>query len=129
MDNGKSIDDLPDGGWEPPVDTTLRKSSRTAKIAAHPRLTLDDGSSFRENMKRLEKGWGGSPGCKAQNLLTFSLSANKLVNRDRIMYCGGHATIPGLVGTQSRTPERPQGQSGWRSRFFLDRIIHSCLYR
>ena len=47
MDNGKSIDDLPDGGWEPPVDTTLRKSSRMRRSQRIPGVTLDDGSSFR----------------------------------------------------------------------------------
>ena len=56
MDNGKSIDDEPDGGWEPPVDLTLRKSSRMRRSQRIPGVTLDDGSSFRENMKRLEKG-------------------------------------------------------------------------
>ena len=59
MDNGKSIDDEPDGGWEPPVDLTLRKSSRLRRSSRIPGVTLDDGSSFRENMKRLEKGWRG----------------------------------------------------------------------
>ena len=126
MDNGKSIDDLPDGGWEPPVDTTLRKSSRMRRSQRIPGVTLDDGSSFRENMKRLEKGWRGSPGCKAQNLLTFSLSANKLVNRDRIMYCGGDATIPGLVGTpasQEHQNDRKAKVAGGRD-FSLTEFIH-----
>ena len=48
MDNGKSIDDLPDGGWEPPVDLTLRKSSRMRRSQRIPGVTLDDGSSPSE---------------------------------------------------------------------------------
>lgn len=126
MDAGQSIDELPGKGWGPPVDLTLQKSSLLKRSSRIQGVTMDDGSSFRKNMKRLENGWRGTPGCKAPKLLTFSGTANKLVNRDRIMVCKGDATIPGMVGTPAASEHQtlPDAKVAGGRDFSLTEFIH-----
>ena len=98
QDEGKTLDDA---SLLDPVDPYLEAfdSSMTVvpsynvSAARIPGVVADSGASFRWNVRRLERGWRGSPSCTAPRQLTYSTATNRVVRKN------APQLIPGLIGT------------------------------
>ena len=67
--------------------------SYDASATRIPGVVADSGASFRWNVRRLERGWRGSPSCTAPRQLTYSTATNRVVRKN------APQLIPGLIGT------------------------------
>ena len=99
QDEGKTLEDASlldaqDDAFLDDYDSklTIHRSYDVAS-ARIPGVVLDTGASFRWNIRRLERGWRGSPSCTAPRQLTYSTATNRIVRKN------APQLIPGLVGT------------------------------